>query len=63
MATYTTIGDYIAKNITPGLGGIRLTNDQAHEVAHRMTKWSDGKLTEREDLDFWHVVDDVLCDN
>lgn len=62
MTTYTTIDDYIAKNITPGLGGIRLTNDQAHELAHRMTKWNDGQLVEREDLDFWVVVSEVLGD-
>lgn len=63
MRTYTTTDDYIAKNITPGLGGIRLTNDQALEVAQRMTEWRDGQLVEREDLDFWHVVADVLRDN
>lgn len=78
MRTYTTTDDYIAQNITPGLGGIRLTNDQALEVARRMTDFhetyevtqEDGSTatlrnvyTEREDLDFWHVVADVLRDN
>lgn len=62
MTTYTTVDEYIEHNITPGLG-VELTRDQALEVAHRMTKWNNGQLVEREDLDFWAVVADVLGDN
>lgn len=78
MRTYTTITDYITENITPGLGDVKLTDDQAREVAQRMTDFhetyevpqEDGSTatlrnvyTEREDLDFWDVVADVLGDN
>lgn len=64
MTTYTTTQDYIDQNITPGLGDIELTNDQALEVAQAMTEWNeDGQLTEREDVNFWDVVADVLGDN
>lgn len=64
MATYATTADYIEQNITPGLGDVELTNDQAQEVAHRMTEWNeDGQLEEREGMDFWDVVADVRGDN
>lgn len=63
MATYATTADYIEQNITPGLGDVELTNDQAQEVAHRMTEWNNGQLEEREGMDFWDVVADVLGDN
>lgn len=64
MATYTTTQDYITENIAPGLGDVELTNEQAQEVAQRMTEWNDeGQLVERQDKDFWDVVADVLGDN
>lgn len=63
MTTYTTTQDYITQNITPGLGDVELTDEQAQEVASRMTEWQDGKLVERTDIDFWDVVADVLGDN
>lgn len=57
--TYTTTQDYIEQNITPGIG-VELTEDQALEVTHRMTEWDNGQLVEREGVDFWDVVADVL---
>ena len=78
MATYTTTQDYITENIAPGLGDITLTDEQALEVAQRMTDFhetyevtqEDGSTatlrnvyTEREDADFWDVVAEVLGDN
>ena len=64
MTTYTTTQDYITQNITPGLGDITLTEDQALEIAQAMTEWNaDGQLVERQDADFWTVVTDVLGDN
>lgn len=78
MRVYTTIDDYITENIAPGLGDVKLTDDQAQEVARRMTDFHDtyevaqedgstatlrNVYTEREDLDFWDVVADVLGDN
>lgn len=64
MATYTTTQDYIDQNITPGLGDVELTDEQALEVAQEMTEWNDeGQLVEREDVDFWDAVADVLGDN
>ena len=57
--TYTTTADYIEQHITPG---VDLTDEQALEVAQRMTKWENGQLVEREDVDFWDVVADVLGD-
>lgn len=63
MATYATTADYIEQNITPGLGDVELTNDQAQEVAHRMTEWNNGQLEEREGMDFWDVVADVRGNN
>ena len=63
MATaYTSVTDYIERNITPGLGDVELTDEQATEVAQRMTEWENGELVEREDVDFWGVVADVLGD-
>lgn len=62
--TYTTTQDYIEQNIAPGLGDINLTDDQALEVAQRMTERNaTGELVERDDIDFWDVVADVLGDN
>ena len=64
MRTYTSVTDYIEQNITPGTGDVELTNEQALEVAQRMTEWNeDGELVERDDLVFWDVVADVLGDN
>ena len=64
MTTYATTQDYITENITPGLGDVELTNEQAQEVAQRMTEWNEhGQLVEREGVDFWDVVADVLGDN
>ena len=64
MTTYTTTQDYINQNITPGLGDITLTDDQALEIAQAMTEWNEnGQLVERQDADFWAVVADVLGDN
>ncbi len=64
MNTYTTTNDYIEQNITPGLGDVELTAEQALEVAQRMTKWTAaGELVERDDVDFWQTVADVLGDN
>lgn len=63
MATYATTADYIEQNITPGLGDVELTNDQAQEVAHRMTEWNNGQLEEREGMDFWDAIADVRGDN
>ena len=61
--TYTSTQDYIEQNIAPGLGDVSLTDDQALEVAHAMTEWADGEvLVERQDVDFWDVVADVLGD-
>lgn len=63
MTTYTTVDEYIEHNITPGLG-VELTRDQALEIAHRMTKWTvTRELVERDDVDFWETVADVLGDN
>lgn len=63
MTTYTTVDEYIEHNITPGLG-VELTRDQALEVAHRMTKWTvTRELVERDDVDFWETVADVLGDS
>lgn len=60
--TYTTTHDYIEQNITPGIG-VELTDEQALEVAQRMTDCNEeGELVEREDVDFWDVVADVLGD-
>lgn len=76
--TFATTQDYIEQNIAPGLGDIDLTNDQALEVAQRMTDFhetyevtqEDGLTatlrnvyTEREDVDLWDVVADVTGDN
>lgn len=64
MRTYATTTEYIEQNITPGLGDVELTNEQALEVAQRMTKWTvTRELVERDDVDFWDVVADVLGDN
>lgn len=78
MRVYTTVHDYINANIALGLGDVELTYEQAQEVARRMTDFhetyevtqEDGSTatlrnvyTEREDLDFWDVVADVLGDN
>lgn len=75
MKVYTTTQDYIDHNIAPGLGDVELTDEQAWEVAHRMTEWHDefdghgnilgnfSGLVERDDIDFWDVVADVLGDN
>lgn len=64
MRTYTSTQDYIDQNITPGLGDVELTDEQALEVAQNMTEWNeDGQLAEREDADFWTVVANVLGDN
>lgn len=63
MTTYTTTQDYITQNIDTGLGDVELTDEQAQEIASRMTEWHDGKLIERTDIDFWDVVADVLGDN
>lgn len=64
MTTYTTVDEYIEHNITPGLGDVELTAEQALEVAQRMTKWTAaGELVERDDVDFWQTVADVLGDN
>lgn len=64
MRVYTTTEDYITANIAPGLGDVELTDDQAHEVAHRMTEWNeDGNLIERTDRDFWEEVENVLTGN
>lgn len=75
--TYTTTQDYITENIAPGLGDITLTDEQALEVAQRMTDFhethevaqEDGSnvtlrnvYVEREDVDFWGVVAEVLGD-
>lgn len=75
--TYTTTQDYITENIAPGLGDITLTDEQALEVAQRMTDFHEtyevtqegGSIatlrnvyTEREDVDFWDVVAEVLGD-
>lgn len=63
MTTYTTVDEYIEHNITPGLG-VELTRDQSLEIAHRMTKWTvTRELVERDDVDFWETVADVLGDN
>lgn len=60
--TYATIADYITENIAPGIG-VELTDEQATEVAQRMTKWTvTRELVERDDVDFWDVVADVLGD-
>lgn len=62
--TYTTTQDYITENIAPGLGDVELTDEQALEIAQNMTEWNEnGELVEREDIDFWDVVADVLGDN
>lgn len=64
MTTYTTINEYIEHNITPGLGDVELTDEQALEVAQRMTKWTvTRELVERDDVDLWETVADVLGDN
>lgn len=64
MTTYTTTQDYIDQNITPGLGDVTLTDEQALEVAQAMTESNeDGQLIERQDVEFWDVVADVLGDN
>lgn len=64
MTTYTTTQDYIDQNITTGLGDVELTEEQALEVAQRMTEWNEeGQLVEREDADFWDAVATVLGDN
>lgn len=78
MTTYTTTQDYIEQNITPGLGDVELTDDQALEVAQRMTDFhetyeatqEDGSYitlrnvyTENTNIDFWETVADVLGDN
>ena len=64
MTTYTTVDEYIEHNITPGLGDVELTRDQALEIAHRMTeRTATGELVERDDIDLWDVVAEVLGDN
>jgi len=64
LTTYTTTRDYIDQNITPGLGDITLTDEQALEVAQTMTEWNaGGQLVERQDVELWDVVADVLGDN
>lgn len=63
MTTYTTTQDYITQTIDTGLGDVELTDEQAQEIASRMTEWQDGKLVERTDIDFWDVVADVLGDS
>ncbi|MDY5785856.1 hypothetical protein [Corynebacterium sp.] len=64
MRTYTTTEDYITENITPGLGDVELTHEQALTIAQEMTEWNDeaGALVERTDRDFWDVVAEVLGD-
>lgn len=62
MTTYTTANDYIAHNIATGLGDIDLTAEQAGEIADTMLDWRDGQLVERDDIDFWDVVAQVLGD-
>lgn len=61
--TYTTVEDYIEQNITPGLGDMEVTDEQALGIAQRMTEWNDeGQLVECENVDFWYAVADVLGD-
>lgn len=72
-AVYTTTEDYITENITPGLGDITLTDEQAHEVAHIMLipfemHNAAGIPTyvgfiEDPDKGFWDAVAEVLGDN
>lgn len=45
--TFATTQDYIEQNIAPGLGDIDLTNDQALEVAQRMTEMEQQRRTDR----------------
>lgn len=62
-AVYNSTADYIEQHIAPGLGDAQLTNAQAVEVAQRMTALNDnGKLVDRQDVDFWDVVASVLGD-
>lgn len=64
MTTYTTTQDYIDQNIATGLGDVEITEEQALEIAQAMTEWNeDGQLVERQDIEFWDVVADVLGDN
>lgn len=64
MRTYTTATEYIEHYIAPGLGDVEITNEQALEIAQRMTYCNkEGQIIEREDMDFWDVVADVLGDN
>lgn len=63
MRTYTTATEYIEQHIAPGLGDVEITNEQASEIAQRMTDYNkEGQLIEREDMNFWDVVADVLDD-
>ena len=69
---YETAADYITENITPGLGDVELTNEQAQEVADKMLihfgmadtagNTTHTGLVENPDLDFWDVVAEVLGD-
>ena len=69
---YETAADYITENITPGLGDVELTNEQAQEIADKMLihfgmadvagHTTASGLVENPDLDFWDVVAEVLGD-
>lgn len=69
---YETAADYITENITPGLGDVELTNEQAQEVADKMLihfgmadtagHTTASGLVENPDLDFWDVVAEVIGD-
>lgn len=73
MKIYTTAADYIAENITPGLGDIDLTAEQAGDIAAAMLSWhtetddngtillNHSGFIERDDVNFWDVVTQV-CD-
>ena len=79
MELYASIGDYVSRNIAPGIGDTTLTDEQAMEVARRMTSWwidydeipCEGGvryeyrsvLVERTDRNFWDEVARVLGDN
>lgn len=76
MTTYNTTQDFINQTFPEDLGdGTRLTHDQEHEIAEQMLVWHDeytpsgdinlneSGFVEREDVDFWELVQNTLDDN
>lgn len=54
---YTSVEDYITAVVEPALGNCAVDFDM-HDIASEMLVWTEGgTLVERDDVDFWEVVE------